>query len=52
MRDDDGRPIVAFGPEQHTSPADWKALTAFWTMLRVADRLPGVSPISETLLAR
>jgi phosphatidylserine/phosphatidylglycerophosphate/cardiolipin synthase-like enzyme len=45
VRGDDGRPVVEFGPENHSSPSQWKTLTAFWTMLRAADDLPGVSPI-------
>ena len=45
VRDDDGRPIVEFGPDQHSSPSQRKTLTAFRTMLRAADDLPGESPI-------
>jgi phosphatidylserine/phosphatidylglycerophosphate/cardiolipin synthase-like enzyme len=45
IRDDDGRPVVERGPEQHTSPSQRKTLRALWTMLRAADDLPGVSPI-------
>jgi phosphatidylserine/phosphatidylglycerophosphate/cardiolipin synthase-like enzyme len=45
VRGDDGRPIVEFGPEQHSSPSQRKTLSVFWTMLRAADDLPGVSPI-------
>jgi cardiolipin synthase C len=43
--DDDGRPQVAFGPEQHCDPKKWKSLTAFWTTLRAAEKVPGLSPI-------
>jgi hypothetical protein len=43
--DENGKPIVQFGPENHCSPAEWKALAAYWGALRTADRLPGLSPI-------
>ena len=45
LRDAHGRPIVEFGPEQHCKPTEWTALAAFWTTLRAADRVPGLSPI-------
>jgi putative cardiolipin synthase len=45
LRDDAGRPIIEFGPEQHCSPAEWRTLSAFWTALRAAERVSGVSPL-------
>jgi cardiolipin synthase C len=43
--DEDGAPKVAFGPHDHTDPNRWKALAAYWTLLRAAERIPGFSPI-------
>jgi cardiolipin synthase C len=45
VRGDDGRPLIAFGPEQHCDPKAWKALDAFWTTLRAAEKVPGLSPV-------
>jgi cardiolipin synthase C len=45
LRDDNGRPQIAFGPEQHCDPKQWKSLNAFWTTLRAAEKVPGLSPI-------
>jgi phosphatidylserine/phosphatidylglycerophosphate/cardiolipin synthase-like enzyme len=44
LRDGSGRPIVEFGPEQHSSPSEWRALSAFWTALRATERVSGASP--------
>ncbi len=45
LRDDKHRPQIAFGPEQHCDPKAWKSLNAFWTTLRAAEKVPGLSPI-------
>jgi phosphatidylserine/phosphatidylglycerophosphate/cardiolipin synthase-like enzyme len=41
LRDEHGRPIVEFGPEQHSSQSEWRALSAFWTALRATERVLG-----------
>jgi cardiolipin synthase C len=45
LRDEQGRPIVEFGPAQHCSPSEWKALSAFWTALRATEWASGASPL-------
>lgn len=45
VRGEDGRPKIAFGPNDHSSPSEWKKLSAYWTLLRAAKRIPGLSPI-------
>lgn len=45
VRGKDGRPVVAFGPKDHTSPADWRKVQAYWAMLRAAEKLPGLAPL-------
>jgi phosphatidylserine/phosphatidylglycerophosphate/cardiolipin synthase-like enzyme len=44
LLDDHGRPIVEFGPEQHSSPSEWRTLSALWTALRATERVSGASP--------
>jgi phosphatidylserine/phosphatidylglycerophosphate/cardiolipin synthase-like enzyme len=44
LRGGDGKPIVAFGPRNHSSPESWSELTAYWTLLKTA-RYAGFSPI-------
>jgi cardiolipin synthase C len=44
-RDDDGRVVVAFGPKDHSSPDQWKAVEKYWKLLRAAEKLPGVSAL-------
>lgn len=41
----DGRPEIAFGPEQHTDPARWTALAAWSALLRTARGVAGFDPI-------
>jgi cardiolipin synthase C len=45
LRDERGRPLVAFGPKDHTAPATWRQVQVYWALLRAADRLPGFSPL-------
>lgn len=45
VRGKDGRPVVAFGPKDHTTPADWRKVQAYWAMLRAAEKLPGLAPL-------
>jgi phosphatidylserine/phosphatidylglycerophosphate/cardiolipin synthase-like enzyme len=45
LRGDDGKPRIEFGPEQHCSPAEWKSLLTYWSLLRAADTVPGFSPV-------
>ena len=42
--DDDGKPVSAFGPADHTDLQDKKLLQAIWSTLKAAELLPGVSP--------
>jgi cardiolipin synthase C len=42
-RDGDGKVVVAFGPDDHGTPEQWKAVKRFWTLLRIAKKLPGSS---------
>lgn len=45
VRDTNGKPIVAFGPNDHSPPEEWKQVQVYWKMLRAAEHLPGFSPI-------
>jgi phosphatidylserine/phosphatidylglycerophosphate/cardiolipin synthase-like enzyme len=45
LRDQDGHPIVAFGPEQHSDPAQWPAVARWRTVARVLIALPGIEPL-------
>jgi hypothetical protein len=42
-RDGDGKVVVAFGPRDHSTPEQWKAVKRYWTLLRIAKVLPGSS---------
>lgn len=42
--DEDGKPVAAFGPEDHTRLRDKKMLQAVRKTLQAAETLPGVSP--------
>lgn len=42
--DEDGNPLVAFGPSDHTDMDDLVRLQAFWKTLQAAEALPGVTP--------
>ena len=44
-RDQDGRPIVAFGPEHHTDPTRLSSMRAWWTAVRAARELGTLEPI-------
>lgn len=44
-RDKSGKPIVAFGPKDHSSPGEWKQVQLYRKALQAAERLPGVAPI-------
>jgi cardiolipin synthase C len=45
LRGKDGKPIVAYGPENHTAPEQWRKVQAYWTILRAAEKIPGLSPL-------
>lgn len=45
VRDDDGAPVVAFGPADHSDPAQWRKIRVYWSMLRAVEKLTGFSPI-------
>ena len=45
LRGADGKPLIAFGPRQHSSPESWKQVEVYWKLLQAADQLPGFSPI-------
>lgn len=42
--DQDGQPVVAFGPEDHVDIGDKEVLQALRKTIRAADAVPGVSP--------
>ncbi|MBZ0155087.1 MAG: phosphatidylserine/phosphatidylglycerophosphate/cardiolipin synthase family protein [Alphaproteobacteria bacterium] len=44
-RDRDGNVAIAFGPEHHSSPEQWKAVQRYWKLLRQAEKLPGFSKL-------
>jgi phosphatidylserine/phosphatidylglycerophosphate/cardiolipin synthase-like enzyme len=44
-RDRNGKVIVAFGPEHHSSPGQWKAVQRYWKLLRLVKKLPGASKL-------
>lgn len=44
-RDSDGNVVVAFGPRDHSSPEQWKAVQRYWKLLRAAEKLPGISKL-------
>lgn len=48
QRDKDGKVIVAFGPEHHSDPEQWKSVKRLWTLLRVAKKVPGTSRLLWT----
>lgn len=45
LRGADGKPLIAFGPQQHSSPESWKQVQVYWRLLQAAEQLPGFSPI-------
>jgi putative cardiolipin synthase len=45
IRDENGRVVVAFGPKDHSSPDQWKAVERYWKLLRTVEKLPGASPL-------
>lgn len=48
QRDGDGKVVVAFGPENHSNPEQWKTVHRYWTLLRIAKWLPGSSRLLWT----
>jgi hypothetical protein len=42
-RDGDGKVVVAFGTKSHATPEQWKDVKRYWTLLRIAKKLPGTS---------
>jgi hypothetical protein len=42
-RDEDGKPMVEFGPEDHTDVESMVRLRTYRNILKAADMLPGVS---------
>jgi phosphatidylserine/phosphatidylglycerophosphate/cardiolipin synthase-like enzyme len=42
-RDREGRLVIAFGPEDHSSPEQWKTVHWLRKAVRAAERLPGTS---------
>ncbi|HKQ31442.1 MAG TPA: phosphatidylserine/phosphatidylglycerophosphate/cardiolipin synthase family protein [Burkholderiales bacterium] len=45
VRDAAGRPVVAFGPENHAAPDQWRKVQTYWSVLRAAEKIPGFSPL-------
>ena len=45
LRGADGKPLIAFGPQQHSSPENWKQVQVYWKLLQAAEQVPGFSPI-------
>lgn len=43
VRDKNGNIIVAFGPENHVRPGEWKEIQFYRKLVRVAAKLPGTS---------
>ena len=43
QRDGDGKVVVAFGTEHHATPGQLKDVKRYWTLLRIAKKLPGTS---------
>jgi phosphatidylserine/phosphatidylglycerophosphate/cardiolipin synthase-like enzyme len=44
-RDEQGKVMIAFGPEDHSSPEQWARLRVYWDLLKAAEQLPGFSPL-------
>jgi phosphatidylserine/phosphatidylglycerophosphate/cardiolipin synthase-like enzyme len=42
-RDRDGNIIIAFGPEDHSSPEEWKRVQWYRKLMRLAAKLPGTT---------
>ncbi len=42
-RDSNGRVLVAFGPEDHSNPDQWKTIQWYRKLVRLAGKLPGTS---------
>lgn len=45
LRDANNKPLIAFGPQQHSSPESWKQVQVYWKLLQAAEQVPGFSPI-------
>ena len=44
-RDKNGKIVTAYGPEDHSSPDQWKTVQLYRKLLRIAAKLPGTSPL-------
>jgi hypothetical protein len=42
-RDKNGDIVIAFGPEDHSSPDQWKSVQLYRAVLRVLEKVPGTS---------
>lgn len=45
LRDADGKPVVAFGPQNHADPEEWRKIQVYWKTLRTAEKVAGFAPI-------
>lgn len=45
VRNSDGKPVVAFGPRDHSDPDSWRKIEMYWTMLRAAEKVTGFLPL-------
>lgn len=45
IRDPEGKPVVAFGPEDHANPEEWRKVQVYWKTLRAAEKVAGFAPI-------
>jgi putative cardiolipin synthase len=43
--DEDGAPVIEFGPTDHCTPEEWTALAALWGVLRASEDYIGFSPL-------
>jgi phosphatidylserine/phosphatidylglycerophosphate/cardiolipin synthase-like enzyme len=41
VRDETGRPVVAFGPHDHSRPESWPAVLLRWKLLALVAKVPG-----------
>lgn len=45
LLDENGKPMVSFGPEDHADPAQWRKIQLYRNMLRAAEKIAGFSPL-------
>jgi cardiolipin synthase C len=45
LRDENGRVEVLFGPHNHSSPDEWKAVDRYWKLVRSIQKIPGIDPL-------